>query len=73
MKEFVGAILTIIAVVAIIVGGVCYVNYVNRFKPHVYSADEIYAQQCAKKGGNPITRRGYDDGIYVQEYKCEVK
>lgn len=75
MKELVAVIIGILLFVAIIVGGISYNNYINRNKEHVYTAQETYAIECAKRGGNVITETGRDTAgskdVRVQEFKCE--
>lgn len=60
---------------AMLFGSISYNSYVNRNKEHVYTAQEVYAIECAKRGGNPTTREGRDysndQNVGVQEFKCE--
>ncbi len=72
MRVFVIIASFFILFTAIITAGVCYSSYVNRFKEHVYTPEEVFSNECAKRGGNPVTNVGWKDGIHVQEYKCEV-
>lgn len=70
----VGASICLLA--AIITAGVSYNAYTNRNRPHVFTAEEIFVTECAKRGGNPITKEGSkmsnEDGrINTQEYTCE--
>lgn len=67
------SIIGILLFTAIITSGICYTNYIERNKPYVYTAQEIFSNECSRKGGNVQTKEGWDDTIYIQEYKCEVK
>ena len=71
MKLFIIAASFFVVFVAVITAGISYNGYINRNKEHVYSPEEIAAIECSKRGGNPSTRVGWDNGIHVQEYKCE--
>lgn len=55
----------------ILVAGIVANSYINRGKDPVPSAEEIFTSECSRRGGNPVTRVGWDDAIHVQEYKCE--
>ena len=72
MKELLVIVIGVLLFVGIIVGGISYNQYVNRNKEHVYSPEEIAAIECAKRGGNPTTRVGWDNDIHIKEYKCEA-
>lgn len=75
MKELIAIIVGVLLVVGMIVGGVSYNTYLNRDKPHVFTPEEIFATECAKRGGNPKTEVGSDytgdKSVEVKEYKCE--
>ncbi len=63
---------TVLLIVVAICSSVSINNYHNRDRPHVYSADELYIQECAKKGGNYVKKSGTgSDGIYINEKRCE--
>lgn len=72
MRVFVTIMVFVTLLFAILVGGISYNSYLNRNKQHVYSAEELSAIECSKRGGNPITKVGWENEIHVQEYKCEV-
>jgi hypothetical protein len=61
----------LVAFFALIIMGVTANSWINRDKEHVYTAEEIFSNECSDRGGNPVTRVGWDNGIHVQEYKCE--
>ena len=72
MKTAVIVCITALLIVLTICGSVSLNNYVNRDKPHVYSADELYSMDCSKKGGNVVSKSGRGgDGIYIDEKSCE--
>ena len=75
MKGAVLACITVVAVFGIIFGSISYNNYITRNKEHVYSAQETFTIECAKRGGNPTVKDGRDwsgdQSVDVKEYKCE--
>lgn len=75
MKGAVLVCITIVAVFAIVFGSISYNVHTNRDKPHVFTAEEIFATECSKRGGNPTIKNGKDwegeKSLDVKEYKCE--
>lgn len=75
MKGAVLACITVVAVFAIVFGSISYNANINRDKPHVFTAEEIFATECSKRGGNPTIKTGSDwegdKSLNVEEYKCE--
>ena len=75
MKNTVVITIGLVLCVAMIIGNASYVSYVNRNKEHVYSAEELFAIECGKRGGNPSTETGSDfsgeKNVQIQQYKCE--
>jgi hypothetical protein len=60
-----------VAAFAVLVAGISYNNYLNRDKKHIYTTEEIASQECAKRGGNVVSKVGWDNNIHIQEFKCE--
>lgn len=77
MKELIVIGSVVVLVALIITGGVSYSKYIDRNKEHIYNTEEVYANECSKRGGNPTTKVGNDysgdKSVTVQEYKCEVQ
>lgn len=75
MKGAVLACVTVVAVFGIICGTISYNAFINRNKEHVYTDAEVYAIECAKRGGNPTIKDGRDwageQSVDLKEYKCE--
>ena len=62
----------IVMSIAIIVLGVIAVNYINRDRVQLPTAEEIFVTECSKKGGNAKIRTGWDNEIHINESICEV-
>lgn len=63
---------TALLIVVAICSSVSINNYYNRDRPHVYSAEETFSNDCSKRGGAVVSRNGRGtDGIYINEKKCE--
>lgn len=75
MKGAVVFTIGIVLVFAMLFGCISYTSYVNRNKEHVYTAEEVFAMECAKRGGNPVTKVGKDwegdKSVDINEFKCE--
>lgn len=57
--------------VTIVMATIGYGMYINRNREHIPTAEETAIQDCIKRGGNPTSKVGWDNEIYIQEYKCE--
>lgn len=68
MKYFYCAII----VVAIIISGIVAINFINRDRVQLPTAEEIFATDCSKRGGNVKMRVGWDNEIHINESICEV-
>ncbi len=68
-------VIGIVTVFALFFATICYVQFMNHDKPHVYSAKEVYVIECSKRGGNPVVSDGRDysgdKDVDIQDYKCE--
>ena len=68
-------VIGLVAIFAMLFFTICYVQFMNHDKPHVYSAEEVYAIECSKRGGDPVNKTGWDYSgdkeLHVEEYKCE--
>lgn len=75
MKELLVCVIGFLLFVGILCGAISYNSYINRNKEHVYTAEEVFAIECAKRGGNPSTKTGNDyageQNTDTQEFKCE--
>ncbi len=68
--------IVIVTIAGMLFATISYTNYLNRDKPHVFTAEEIFKTECAKRAGNPTIKEeheatGSNTGD-VTEYKCEA-
>lgn len=71
MKQLFSVAGAVILVIVIICVTVTANNWINRDKVHVPTPEEIFVKECAERGGNVISRVGWDNEIHIDEQKCE--
>ena len=71
-KELVINWLGAITLVFVIVSFIFALVYLDSQKEDVLTPAQVYAQECAKRGGNAVTKEGRDGGGNpFQDFKCE--
>ena len=71
MKSAVTVPIAVVTALLIICGTVALVNFINRDRVHVPTKEDVFAIECAKRGGNPNIRTGWENEVHIDEYKCE--
>lgn len=59
-----------VAVVSIVCTVLFHSLLNNRDKPSPYDAQEVFTRKCIERDGNPVIKRGFKDGMSVNEFQC---